>query len=54
MGGIKYYAGGIPQKLGLSPKDSIEIQIKAGLDYIKRRYGSPVQALRFWDKQYWY
>lgn len=51
---IKVYAGGICQKLGLSPKDSVEKQVKVGLDYIKARYGSPSQALRFWRSHYWY
>jgi len=51
---IKFYAGGIPQRLGLSPKASIPTQIATGLSYIKDRYGSPVKALRFWNRHYWY
>ena len=49
-----FYAGGIPQRLGLSPKSSVKAQIKAGLGYIKARYGSPAIALRWWNKHYWY
>lgn len=26
----------------------------AGLKYIKARYGDPVKALQFWDKNKWY
>ncbi len=52
---IKLYAGGIPQKLGLSPKFSIPRQIDIGLNYIKVRYGSPAKALYFWNHgHYWY
>ena len=51
---VKFYAGGIPQKLGLSPKASVERQVAVGLDYIKIRYGSPSKALAFWNKHYWY
>ena len=51
---VKFYAGGIPQKLGLSPKASVERQVTVGLNYIKTRYGSPSKALAFWNKHYWY
>lgn len=29
-------------------------QAIAGLKYIKSRYGDPVKALQFWDKNQWY
>lgn len=29
-------------------------QAKAGLKYIKDRYGTPQKALEFWDKNKWY
>jgi len=51
---VKFYAGGIPQRLGLNPKTNIPFQIKTGLDYIKARYGSPVKALKFWNSHGWY
>ena len=51
---VKFYAGGIPQRLGLNPKTSVPFQVNAGLKYIKARYGSPVKALNFWDRHYWY
>jgi hypothetical protein len=51
---VKVYAGGIPQKLGLSPTASVERQVTVGLDYIKARYGSPVKALSFWKLHFWY
>ena len=51
---IKFYAGGIPQKLGLSPKASVERQVEVGLTYIKARYGSPAKALAFWERHCWY
>jgi colicin import membrane protein len=51
---VTVYAGGIPQKLGLSPTVSVEKQIKVGLDYIKHRYGSPAKALAFWKLNLWY
>lgn len=52
---IKVYAGGIPQILGLSPKTPAPTQIRRGLVYIKTRYGSPCQALNWWNKgHYWY
>ena len=51
---VKFYAGGIPQCIGLNPKASVQTQIKVGLDYIKARYGSPVAALRFWNRHNYY
>jgi len=51
---VKFYAGGIPQRLGLNPKANIPTQIRVGLDYIQNRYGSPVKALKFWERHYWY
>lgn len=51
---VKLYAGGIPQKLGLSPKANIPTQIEQGFIYIESRYGSPCQALKWWNKHKWY
>jgi colicin import membrane protein len=51
---IKFYAGGIPQRLGLNPKATVEKQIQVGLDYIKNRYVTPCKALQWWKKHYWY
>lgn len=48
------HAGGIPQKLGLSPKRSVPFQVNAGLEYIDARYGSPCGALHFWNRHHWY
>lgn len=51
---VKVYAGGIPQILGMSPKTPATTQIRRGLIYIKSRYGSPCQAINFWNRHYWY
>ena len=51
---VQVHAGGIPQKLGLSPATSVEKQVAQGLDYIKARYGSPIKALAFWKLHFWY
>jgi hypothetical protein len=51
---VKFYAGGIPQRLGLSPKANIPTQVNIGLNYIKQRYGSPCTALQFHNKHYYY
>ena len=51
---IKFYAGGIPQRLGLNPKASVPTQIEIGLVYVQKRYGSPCAALGFWDRHNWY
>jgi hypothetical protein len=51
---IKFYAGGIPQRIGLNPKANVKRQIKVGLDYIKSRYGSPIKAWAFWKRNGWY
>jgi hypothetical protein len=51
---VKLYAGGIPQRLGLNPKTPVKAQIRAGMDYVKARYGSPVKALGFWKRHFWY
>lgn len=51
---VNLHAGGIPQRLGLSPKLSVPVQINQGFVYIKSRYGSPCGALTFWKKHYWY
>jgi len=37
-------------KFPYKPKD-VTIQIKAGLRYITKRYGSPCEAWAFWQKQ---
>lgn len=57
-------AYGIPQALPASKMKSYgedyltnpTTQIKWGLDYIKNRYGTPCNALDFWNNQYphWY
>lgn len=49
--GVKLYAGGIPQILGLSPKTPVPVQIQRGLDYIEGRYGSPCAAWSAWKKR---
>lgn len=54
MGGKRYYAGGIPQILGLSPKVSPYRQVNLGIRYINRRYGSPCRALAFHRVNGWY
>ena len=51
---VKFYAGGIPQRIGLSPKVNVKQQIKIGLEYVQNRYGSPTKALSFWHIHYWY
>lgn len=48
------HAGGIPQILGLSIKDSPYLQVNAGISYIQRRYGSPCKALAFHRVYGWY
>ena len=40
-------------KLPFKPKDP-KVQIKAGLRYITKRYGTPCQAWKFWKKHYYY
>ena len=48
------HAGGIPQILGLSIKDSPYLQVRAGISYIQRRYNSPCGALKWHLKHGWY
>lgn len=52
--GVKRYAGGIPQILGLSPDTNPTEQIDRGLDYIIHRYGTPCMAWKHWQKNGWY
>jgi len=49
-------ACGIPQALPCSkiPDKSTAGQIQWGLDYIARRYGSPVNAWAHWMSHHWY
>lgn len=49
-------ACGIPQALPCSkiPDKSVAGQIKWGLDYIQRRYGSPLGAMQHWQQKHWY
>lgn len=51
---VKVHAGGIPQILGMSPKEPATVQIHRGLVYIKTRYGSPCKALQWWNINRWY
>jgi len=51
---VQVHAGGIPQILGLDPKTPVHKQVRLGLTYIDSRYGSPCQALQFWDRNFWY
>jgi hypothetical protein len=51
---VQLYAGGIPQRLGLNPKASVQKQIQVGLDYVQARYGSPAKALAFWNQHNYY
>lgn len=51
---VKVHAGGIPQILGMSPKEPATVQIHRGLVYIKARYGSPCKALNWWNRNRWY
>jgi len=51
---VKLHAGGIPQKLNLNPKASVETQIHEGVEYIKSRYETPCSAWRHHVKRNWY
>jgi hypothetical protein len=51
---VKLHAGGIPQKLNLNPKSSVEKQIAEGLAYIKSRYSTPCNAWNFHLNRNWY
>jgi hypothetical protein len=33
---------------------SVSVQITGGLRYITKRYGSPCQAWKFWQRHFWY
>ena len=49
-------AYGIPQILGLEARtgDDYQAQVRAGLSYIKYRYGTPCRAWAFWQNHKWY
>jgi hypothetical protein len=49
-------AYGIPQILGLEKRtgDDYKAQVRAGLDYISHRYGTPCKAMAFWSTHRWY
>ena len=49
-------AYGIPQILGLEARtgDDYKAQVRAGLGYIKHRYGTPCRAWGFWQNHRWY
>ena len=49
-------AYGIPQILGLEARtgDDYQAQVRAGLSYIKHRYGTPCRAWAFWQNHKWY
>lgn len=49
-------AYGIPQILGLEARtgDDYRAQVRAGLGYIKHRYGTPCRAWSFWQNHRWY
>jgi len=49
-------AYGIPQILGLEARtgDDYRAQVRAGLSYIKHRYGTPCKAWSFWQDHRWY
>lgn len=50
-------AYGIPQKMGTISPDFAEnpiVQIQWGINYIKHRYGTPCEALRFHLNNGWY
>jgi hypothetical protein len=49
-------AYGIPQILGLEARtgDDYRAQVRAGLGYIKHRYGTPCRAWSFWQNHKWY
>ena len=51
---VKLYAGGIPQRIGLNPKTSVQRQVNVGLSYIRARYGSPCVALNHSFRVGWY
>ncbi len=46
-------AYGIAQMLGEKSKSPVT-QIQHGIRYIKKRYGNPCAAWKFWQKRYWY
>ena len=54
MGGKAYYAGGIPQILGLKTSVSPYRQVEAGIRYVNRRYGNSCNALAFHQSTGWY
>lgn len=51
---VKLHAGGIPQRLGLSPKANVKTQIRVGMNYVRDRYQTPSKALAFWNRHYYY
>jgi len=51
---VKFYAGGIPQRLGLNPSASVQEQVRVGLNYVRDRYRTPCEALSFWQRHYYY
>lgn len=51
---VALHAGGIPQKLNLNPKASVEHQIHEGIKYIKSRYSTPCKAWDWHTLKNWY
>jgi hypothetical protein len=51
---VKLHAGGIPQKLNLNPKSSVEKQVAEGFKYIKARYSTPCGAWSWHQRRNWY
>jgi hypothetical protein len=51
---VVLHAGGIPQKLNLNPKSSVEHQIHKGIEYIKSRYSTPCKAWEWHTVKNWY
>lgn len=50
-------AYGIPQRMGVIPDEfanSPLVQVQWGINYIKHRYGTPCEALRFHLRNGWY
>jgi SLT domain-containing protein len=52
--GLFQFLNGTWAGTGYQKSNDPMIQAKAGLQYIKNRYGTVQKALAFWDKNGWY
>ena len=52
--GLMQFLDGTWKSYGVGDRNDPVDQVVSGINYIKKRYGTPEKAYAFWQKNHWY